>query len=79
MTQRKFFEPETRGGYWVRNIEPRKTDGPYKLMAQIGNHTNNPPSDDPLDWHVETFTAEGAYRIDSDQSPFDLVEDAENE
>ena len=78
MTKRK-FKPETRGGYWVRNIEPRETDGPYKLMAQVGNHTNNPPSDDPLDWHWEAFTAEGAYRIGSHQSPFDLIEVTENE
>ena len=74
MTQRKFFEPETRGGYWVRNIEPRKTDGPYKLMAEIGNHTNNPPSDDPLDWHWEIFLEDGSYSFGSNQSPFDLIE-----
>ena len=76
MTQRKFFEPETRGGYWVRNIQDRETDGPFILQAEIGNHTNNPPSDDPLDWHVETFTADGKYNIDK-QSPFDLIEETE--
>ena len=76
MTQRK-FKPTTRGGYLVRNIEPRETDGPFVLQAEIGNHTGNPPSEDPLDWHVETFQADGAYRIDSEQSPFDLVEEAE--
>jgi len=78
MTQRKYRDT-TRGGYWVRNVQEREAYGPFVLWAEVGNHTNNPPSDDPLDWHVETFTAEGAYRIDSDQSPFDLVEDAENE
>jgi hypothetical protein len=77
MTKRKFFEPKTRGGYWVRNIEPRKTEGSFVLQAEIGNHTNSPPSDDPLDWHVETFQADGAYRVDGEQSPFDLVEEAE--
>ena len=78
MTQRK-FKPTTRGGYWVRNVETRETDGPYRLMAQVGNHTGEPPSDDPLNWHTETFTAQGAYRIGNDQSPFDLVEEPENE
>ena len=73
MTQRKSFERETIGGYWVRDIEPREAYGPFVLMAQIGNHTNNPPSDDPLDWHTETFTADGKYNIDK-QSPFDLIE-----
>ena len=78
MTQRKFREV-TRGGYWVRGVQERETDGPYRLMAQVGNHTGQPPSDDPLDWHWEAFTAEGAYRIGSDQSPFDLIEEPENE
>ena len=76
MTQRK-FKPETIGGYWVRNIKPRETDGPFVLQAEIGNHTGQPPSKDPLDWHIETFTAKGAYRIGSDTSPFDLVEDTQ--
>ena len=78
MTQRK-FKPETTGGYWVRNVEQRETDGPYVLQAQVGNHTAQPPSDDPLDWHTETFTADGAYRIGNHQSPFDLIEATENE
>ena len=77
MTQRKFREV-TRGGYWVRNVEARETDGPYKLMAQVGNHTGQPPSDDPLDWHAETFTANGNY-TPNQQSPFDLIEETENE
>ena len=76
MTQRKYRDT-TRGGYWVRDIEIREAYGPFVLMAQIGNHTNNPPSDDPLDWHVETFTADGAYRVDANQSPFDLIEETE--
>jgi hypothetical protein len=76
MTQRKFREV-TRGGYWARGVQGRETDGPYVLQAEIGNHTNNPPSDDPLDWHTETFTASGEYYDDSDQSPFDLIEETE--
>ena len=78
MTQRK-FKPETTGGYWVRNIEVIESDGPYVLQAEIGNHTNNPPSDDPLDWHTETYKADGGYRVDGNQSPFDLIEETENE
>ena len=75
MTQRK-FKPTTRGGYWVRNVRERESLN-YPLEAEIGNHTNNPPSDDPLDWHVETFQADGAYRVDGNQSPFDLVEETQ--
>ena len=78
MTQRK-FKPETTGGYWVRNVETRETDGPFVLQAEIGNHTGQPPSEDPLDWHVETFTANGKYKFNSDESPFDLIEETENE
>ena len=78
MTQRKFRDL-TLGGYWVRGVQERETDGPYKLMAQVGNHTCQPPSDDPLDWHWEAFTADGAYRIGRNQSPFDLIEVTENE
>ena len=75
MTQCK-FKPETTGGYWVRNAQTRETDGPYVLQALIGNHTNNPPSEDPLDWHTETFTADGKYTPNK-QSPFDLIEETE--
>ena len=74
MTTQRKFKPETIGGYWVRNVETRETDGPYTLMAQVGNHTGQPPSDDPLDWHTETFTADGKYNINH-QSPFDLIEE----
>ena len=77
MTQRK-FKPETRGGYWVRNVEMIESDGPYVLQAQIGNHSLYPPTDDELHWHWEIFTANGKYSINH-QSPFDLIEDTENE
>ena len=73
MTKRKFREV-TAGGYWVRNIEPRETEGSFVLQALIGNHSSQPPSDDPLDWHIETFRADGGYRVDFKQSPFDLIE-----
>ena len=77
MTQRK-FKPETTGGYWVRGVEPRETHGPFVLQAQIGNHTLYPPTDDGLHWHWEIFTADGKYNINQ-QSPFDLIEETENE
>ena len=77
MSQRKFRDT-TRGGYWVRNIKDRETDGPYVLQAEVGNHTGQPPSDDPLDWHVETFTVNGKY-VPKNQSPFDLIAETENE
>ena len=73
MTQRKSYEPKTRGGYWVRNIRERESLN-YPLEAEIGNHTGNPPSDDPLDWHWEIFLEDGSYSFDSNQSPFDLIE-----
>ena len=76
MTQRK-FKPTTWGGYWVENIEPRETDGPFVLRACVGNHSSEPPSDDPIDWHTETFTADGAYRFNSEDSPMDLIEETE--
>ena len=76
MAQRKFREV-TRGGYWVRGVETREADGPFVLQAEIGNHTGQPPSDDPLDWHAETFTANGKYKFNSDQSPFDLIEETQ--
>ena len=78
MTQRK-FKPETRGGYWVRNVETRETDGPFVLQAEIGNHSLYPPTDNPLHWHLEIFTANGKYKFNSDESPFDLIEETENE
>jgi hypothetical protein len=78
MTQRKYRDT-TRGGYWVRNVQEREAYGPFVLWAEVGNHTNNPPSGDPLDWHWEVFTADGAYRIGSNPSPFDLIEVTENE
>ena len=71
------FKPTTRGGYRVRNIEPRETDGPYVLQAQIGNHSSQPAGDDQLDWTWETFTADGKYFSGSATSQFDLIEDAE--
>lgn len=73
MSKRK-FKPTTRGGYWVRGVQERETDGPFKLMAQVGNDSSNLPSKDPLDWHWEVFIANGYYRFNSDQSPFDLIE-----
>ena len=77
MTQRK-FKPETTGGYWVRNVETIEADGVYVLQAEIGNDSSEPPSNNPLDWNWETFTKYGEY-IENDISPFDLIEETENE
>jgi hypothetical protein len=76
MTRRK-FKPTTRGGYWVRSIEERETDGPFVFRAQVGNHSSEQQSEDPADWAWETFTANGAYRFNIKESPMDLIEDTE--
>lgn len=72
MTQRKFRDT-TRGGYWVRGVQERETDGPYRLTAQVGNHSSQPPSDDPLNWHIETFTKQGQL-LTWKQTEKDLIE-----
>jgi hypothetical protein len=73
MTQRK-FKPTTRGGYWVRGVEVIESDSVYVLQAQVGNHSSQPLSKDLLDWHWETFTSDGTYRI-LHTSSFDLIEE----
>ena len=71
------FKPTTRGGYCVRSVEPRETDGLYTLKAQIGNHSSQPAGDDQLDWAWETFTADGKYFSGTSESIFDLIEATE--
>ncbi len=75
MSQRK-FKPTTRGGYWVRNIDHAESDSCYVIQAEVGNHSSEPPSDDPRDWNRETFTSDGTYSI-LHVSNFDLIEEAE--
>jgi len=71
---KKNWEPTTRGGYWVRGIEPIDGDGyGYDLRGQVGNHSDQPPSDDPADWAWETWRSDGRY-VDWRESVFDLIE-----
>jgi hypothetical protein len=68
------WRPTTRGGYWVRGIGPTNSDGyGYDLRGEVGNHSNQPPSDDPADWARETWRSDGRYMIEK-ESIFDLIE-----
>jgi hypothetical protein len=68
------WRPTTRGGYWVRGIEPVDSEGlDYELRGEVGNHSNEPPSEDPADWHCETWRSDGRY-VDHKESVFDLME-----
>jgi hypothetical protein len=66
------FEDRTTGGFWVRNIKSRDLGGIYVISAQIGNHSSEPPSEDPKDWRQETYTATGRH-LTWTESNFDLV------
>jgi hypothetical protein len=68
------WQPTTRGGYWVRGIEPINGDGyDYELRGEVGNHSNEPPSEDPADWHWESWRSDGRYMVWK-ESVFDLME-----
>jgi len=68
------WKETTRGGYWVRGIEPIDREAEYyDLRGQVGNHSNQPPSEDPADWAWETWRSDGRYR-DQKESVFDLME-----
>jgi hypothetical protein len=68
------WKETTRGGYWVRGIEPVNGDGyGYDLRGEVGNHSNEPPSEDPADWARETWRSDGRY-VDHKESVFDLME-----
>jgi hypothetical protein len=68
------WKETTRGGYWVRSIEPINSEAEfYDLRGQIGNHSNEPPSEDPADWAWETWRSDGRY-MDHKESVFDLIE-----
>jgi hypothetical protein len=71
--QRQWKET-TRGGYWVRGIEPINGDGyGYDLRGEVGNHKSQPPSEDPADWARETWRGDGRYAVEK-ESIFDLIE-----
>ena len=70
----KQWKPTTRGGYWVRGIEPVDSEGEYyELRGEVGNHKSQPPSEDPDDWHWETWRSDGRYMFEK-ESVFDLME-----
>jgi hypothetical protein len=68
------WQAATRGGYWVRGIEPFNSDGyGYDLRGEVGNHSDQPPSDDPADWARETWRSDGRHMVEK-ESVFDLIE-----
>ena len=68
------WEPTTRGGYWVRGIEEIDSEAKfYDLRGQVGNHSNEPPSEDPDDWAWETWRSDGRYN-NVKYSVLDLIE-----
>ena len=67
------WKETTRGGYWVRGVEPIISGGLYcELRGEVGNHSNEPPSEDPSDWARETWRSDGRYSVN--ESVFDLME-----
>ena len=69
------FSDKTRGGYWVRGIEKignTLTDG-MELRGQLGNHSNEPPSEDPTHWAWQTWRSDGRY-MHGRESSLDLME-----
>jgi hypothetical protein len=68
------WKKTTRGGYWVRGIEPINRDGyGYDLRGEVGNHSNEPPSEDPAVWAWETWRSDGRYN-NVKESVLDLME-----
>jgi hypothetical protein len=68
------WKETTRGGYWVRGIEEIDSEAEfYDLRGEVGNHSNQPPSDDPADWAWETWRSDGRY-IFCRESSMDLME-----
>jgi len=68
------WQDKTRGGYWVRGIEPVDSESlDYELRGEVGNHKSQPPSEDPDDWHWETWRSDGRY-IEETVTIFDLIE-----
>ena len=58
----------------MRGIEPFNSDGyGYDLRGQVGNHSDQPPSEDPYDWHWESWRSDGRYHSFK-ESVLDLME-----
>jgi hypothetical protein len=72
------WKPTTRGGYWVRGIQIDSEAKYYRLRGEVGNHSNEPPSEDPADWHWETWRSDGRYMVGK-ESVFDLMEVQDDE
>jgi len=67
------WKETTRGGFWVRGVGPIDRQGEYcDLRGQVGNHSDQPPSEDPADWAWETWRSDGRYSVN--ESIFDLIE-----
>ncbi len=68
------WQETTRGGYWVRGIEEIDSEAEfYDLRGEVGNHSNEPPSEDPADWARETWRSDGRYLVEKESS-MDLME-----
>jgi hypothetical protein len=68
------WQETTRGGYWVRGIEEIDSEAEfYDLRGEVGNHSSEPPSEDPADWLWETWRSDGRYMVEK-ESVFDLME-----
>ena len=68
------WQETTRGGFWVRGIEPVDSEGSdYELRGEVGNHSSEPPSEDPADWAWESWRSDGRYMVWK-ESVFDLME-----
>jgi hypothetical protein len=68
------WQDKTRGGFWVRGIEPVDSESlDYELRGEVGNHSNEPPSEDPADWAWETWRSDGRYLVEMESS-MDLME-----
>ena len=73
------WQATTRGGYWVRGIEPVGSEGyGWDLRGEVGNHSSEPPSEDPADWHWETWRSDWRYMVGK-ESVFDLTEVQDDE
>jgi hypothetical protein len=68
------WQATTRGGYWVRGIEEIDREAEFHdLRGQVGNYSNEPPSEDLSDWAWETWRSDGRYLVEK-ESVFDLME-----
>jgi len=68
------WKETTRGGYWVRGIEPFSSyECGYDLRGEVGNHSDQSPSENPSDWAWETWRSDGRY-VAEKESSMDLME-----